>query len=86
LKRVPFNAGLIFGNNKKSHTGLGQVSKVDAPTWGSCALPETSCQTVRCVLVRCHGEESMSLSSTFQVFVFSPVQEGLSKPPYSTRG
>jgi hypothetical protein len=30
-KRVPFNAGLIFGN-KKSHAGLGQVRRVDIPT------------------------------------------------------
>jgi hypothetical protein len=34
---------------KKSGTGLGQVIGVDVPTRGSCASPETSCQTVRCV-------------------------------------
>jgi hypothetical protein len=76
---------LIFGN-KKSLTGLGQVSRVDVSTQGSCASPETSCETAHCVLARCHGEESMSPSSTFQAFFFSPVHEGLSKPPYSRPG
>jgi hypothetical protein len=76
---------LIFGN-KKSNTGLGQMSRVDVPTRGSCASPETSWQTVRCVLSRCHGEESMSPSSTFQVFFISPVHDGLSKPPCSRPG
>jgi hypothetical protein len=39
-KRVPYKADLIFGN-KKSHMRLGQVSRVDVPTQGSCASPET---------------------------------------------
>jgi hypothetical protein len=36
--------------------------------------------------VCCHGEESMSHSSTFQVFFFWPVHERLSKPPFSRPG
>ena len=32
LNLVPFNAHLIFGNKKKNHMGLGQVSMVDVPT------------------------------------------------------
>jgi hypothetical protein len=62
------------------------VSRVDVPTRGSCAFPETSWQTVCCALARCHGEESMSRSFKFQVFFFSPVHEGLWKPPYSIPG
>jgi hypothetical protein len=81
-KRVPFNADLIF-RNKKNYLGLGQVSRVDVPTRGSCDLPEMA-QVVRCVPACFHGEESMSRSSTFQVFFFSPIHEGLSKPPYTS--
>jgi hypothetical protein len=66
--------------------GLGQVSSVDVPTRGSCASPETSRQTVHCVQVCCHGEESMSPSSTFHVFFFLSVHEELSEPPYSRLG
>jgi hypothetical protein len=47
------------------------MSMLDVPTQESCASPETSWQTVRCVPVCCHGEESLSHSSTFQVFFFS---------------
>jgi hypothetical protein len=86
LYRVPFNTGFIFGKKKKSKTGLGQVSRVNAQTRESCALPEMSCRTVCCVLARCHGEESISHSSPFQIFFFLPVHDGLSKPPYRRRG
>jgi len=83
---VPFNADLIFGNKKKSHMGLGQVSTVDVPKRWSCASSKTSWQTGRCVPARCLGEEPMRCSSTFQVFFFSPFHEGLSKPPCSRPG
>ena len=82
---VPFNIDLIFGN-KKSHTGLGQVSIVDVPTWWPCASSKMSWQTGRCVPACCPGEEPMRRSSTFQLFFFSPVHEGLSKPPCSRPG
>ena len=82
---IPFNADFIFGNKKKSHMGLGQVSTVDVPTGWSCASSKTSWQTRRCALARCLGEEPMSRSSTFQVF-FSPFHEGLSKPPCNRPG
>ena len=42
---VPFNADLIFGNKKKSHMGLGQLSTVDVPTRWSCASSKISWQT-----------------------------------------
>ena len=80
---VPFNADLIFRNKKKSHTGLSQVSTVDVPTQWSCASSKTSWQLSP---ARCLGEEPMSHSSTFQVFFFSPVHEGWSKPPCSRHG
>ena len=82
---VPLNTDLICGN-KKSHMELGQVSMVDVPTRWSCVSSKTSWQTGRCVPARCLGEELMSCSSTFQVLFFSPVQEGLSKPPCSRPG
>ena len=82
---VPFNADLIFGN-KKSHMGLGQVSTVDVATRWASASSKMSWQSGHCVLVRCVGEEPMSHSSTFQVFFFSSVHEGLLKPPCSRPG
>ena len=79
---VPFNADLIFGNKKKSHgAGSGE--------YGGCCNTVILCfikkswQTGHCVPAHCFGEEPMSHSSTFQVFFFSPVHEGLSKPPCS---
>jgi len=85
LNVVPFNADFIYGN-KKSHVGLGQVSAVDVPTWWSCASSKTSWQTGHCVLAHCLGEEPMRRSSSFQVFFFSPIHEGLSEPPCSRHG
>jgi hypothetical protein len=56
--------------------GLGQVSWVDIPTQASDASPETSWQIVHCVPPHCHVEESMSHSSTFQVFSSHPFIKG----------
>jgi len=81
---VPFNADLIFVNKKKSHGAR-------SGEYVGCSNTVILC-TVKNVLTdralvpaRCLGEEPMSRSSTFQVFLFSPVH-GLSKPPCSIPG
>lgn len=76
---VPFNADLIFGN-KKSHMGLSLVSTADISTQRSCALSEMHSHKGYCVVAHGLGGKSMSHSFTFQVAVFLPIHEGLSKP------
>lgn len=58
-----------------------QVSTVNVPTQGFCALVKLFWQAGCCVPAHCVGEESMSRCSTFQVFPLTH-HKGLSRPTY----